>query len=253
MYYNKNNKKDVSFENIVFGRNAVLELLKANRRTLNKIMVSRTARGNIISKIIDIAKQKNVLIHSVPPEKLDKFSRQSQGIAAEVSPIIYLDLLDLINMAKRSLNPLLVILDGIEDPHNLGAIIRNCVAFGADGVIIPKWRAASVNETVAKSSAGAIEHISISKVSNLNQAITLLKDNNFWIVGAENGNQTLDTIDLPSPLVVIIGSEGFGLHDLTKRNCDYLISIPQKNTISSLNASCASAVILYEISKRLNN
>ncbi|MDR1418348.1 MAG: 23S rRNA (guanosine(2251)-2'-O)-methyltransferase RlmB [Endomicrobium sp.] len=251
--YTKNNKKDVSFENIVFGRNTVLELLKATRRTVNKIMVSKTARGSIVSEIINIAKQKNIALHSVPPEKLDKFSQQSQGIAAEVSPIDYLDLLDLINRAKHSIKPLLVILDGIEDPHNLGAIIRNCVAFGADGVIIPKWRAVGVNEVVAKSSAGAIEHIPISKVSNLNQAITLLKDNNFWIVGAENGSQTLETIDLSFPLAVIIGSEGFGLHDLTKKNCDYLISIPQKSTISSLNASCASAVILYEISKRLNS
>jgi 23S rRNA (guanosine2251-2'-O)-methyltransferase len=251
--YSKNNKKNVSFENIVFGRNAVLELLKANVRTVNKIMVSKTARGNVVSEIINIAKQKNIALHSVPPEKLDKFSQQSQGVAAEVSPIVYLDLLDLINRAERSIKPLLVILDGIEDPHNLGAIIRNCVAFGADGIIIPKWRAVGINETVAKSSAGAIEYIPISKVSNLNQAITLLKNNNFWIVGAENGNQVLETIDLPFPLAVIIGSEGFGLHDLTKKNCDYLISIPQKNTISSLNASCASAVILYELSKRLKN
>ncbi|MDR0723640.1 MAG: hypothetical protein LBF23_00420, partial [Endomicrobium sp.] len=162
--YNKNNKEDVLFENIVFGRNTVLELLKANKRSVNKIMVSKTARGNIISEIIDIAKQKNIALHSVPPEKLDKFSQQSQGIAAEVSPIVYVELLDLINKAKGSTKPLLVILDGIEDPHNLGAIIRNCVAFRADGVIIPKWRAVGVNETVAKSSAGAIEHIPISKV-----------------------------------------------------------------------------------------
>ncbi|MDR1522803.1 MAG: 23S rRNA (guanosine(2251)-2'-O)-methyltransferase RlmB [Endomicrobium sp.] len=245
----KNNKKDILLENIVFGRNAVYELLKAHKRTVNKIMISKTARGNTISEIISIAKQKGIAVHSVPPEKLDKFSQQSQGIAAEVSPIVYLDILDLIKKAKQSPKSLLVILDGIEDPHNLGAIIRNCVAFGADGVIIPKWRAVSVNETASKSSAGAIEHIPISKVSNLNQAITLLKDNNFWIAGAENGSQTLGTIDLPFPLAVIIGSEGFGLHDLTKKNCDYLISISQKNTISSLNASCASAVILYELFK----
>ncbi|MDR2066600.1 MAG: 23S rRNA (guanosine(2251)-2'-O)-methyltransferase RlmB [Endomicrobium sp.] len=249
--YNKNIEKDTSFQNVVFGRNAVKELLKANKRTINKVMVSKTARGNVVSEIISIAKQKNIAVHSVPPEKLDKFSQQSQGIVAEVSPVVYLDLLNLINKAKQSLKPLLVILDGIEDPHNLGAIIRNCVAFGANGVIIPKWRAVSVTETVSKSSAGAIEHISISRVSNLSQTITLLKDNGFWIAGAENGSQTLGIIDLPFPLAVIIGSEGFGLHDLTKKNCDYLVSIPQKNTISSLNASCASAIILYEISKKM--
>ncbi|GHT05015.1 23S rRNA (guanosine(2251)-2'-O)-methyltransferase RlmB [Endomicrobiia bacterium] len=246
--YSKNNSR--SSKNVVCGRNPVLELLKAARRTVNKIMVSRTARGVVISEIINLAKQKGIALHSVPPEKLDKFSESSQGIVAEVSPVQYTELSDLIERSKKSLKPLLVILDGLEDPHNLGAIIRNCVAFGADGVIIPKWRAAGVNETVSKSSAGAVEHISISRVENTNQAIGLLKENSFWIVGAENGGRILEKIDLPFPLAVIIGSEGFGLHSLTKKNSDFLISIPQENIISSLNASCASAVILYEIAKK---
>ncbi|MDR2436950.1 MAG: 23S rRNA (guanosine(2251)-2'-O)-methyltransferase RlmB [Endomicrobium sp.] len=247
---NKNDRKELQLENIIYGRNPVLELLKAGKRTVNKLIISQTARGTVISDIIDLAKQKDIAIHSVPPEKLDRFSEQSQGVAVEVSPTKYLDLKDLIKQSKASTKPLLVIIDGIEDPHNLGAIIRNAVAFGADGVIIPKWRAVGVNETVSKASAGAVEHISISKVVNINHSIDLLKENNFWIAGAENGGQSLETLDLPFPLAVIIGSEGLGLHHLTRKNCDLLISIPQKSTISSLNASCASAVILYEIFKK---
>ena len=249
-----NAKKDFS-ENIVFGRNPVLELLRAGKRTVNKIMVAQTARGNSVTEIINLAKSKGIAIHNVPPEKLDKYSENSQGIAAEVSAMEYVEISDLIALSKKNDKPLLVILDGIEDPHNLGAIIRNCAAFGADGVIIPKWRAAGVNETVAKASAGAIEHIPVSKVVNTNQTIDLLKKQGFWIAGAENGGQNLEEAKLPFPLAIIIGSEGFGLHSLTKKNCDFLISIPQTNIISSLNASCASAVILYELSKkrRFNN
>jgi 23S rRNA (guanosine2251-2'-O)-methyltransferase len=245
----KKNKPEL-LENIVYGRNSVFELLKAGKRTVNKLMVAKTARGTRILEIINLAKQKGIAVHTTLPEKLDKFSGNSQGIAAEVSPIEYTKLTDLIAKAKQSPKSLLVILDGIEDPHNLGAIIRNCVAFGANGVIIPKWRAVGVNETVSKVSAGAIEHISISKVANVNQAINLLKENNFWIAGVENGGHLLEVANLIFPLAVIIGSESSGIHSLIKKSCDFLISIPQENIISSLNASCASAIILYEVAKK---
>jgi 23S rRNA (guanosine2251-2'-O)-methyltransferase len=238
---------------MVYGRNPVLELLKAGKRQINKILISQTARGDAISEIIKLAKTKGIALHNVPPDRLDRFSENSQGIAAEVSAIDYIEIEDLIDTAKKNPNPLLVLLDSIEDPHNLGAIIRNCVAFGAHGVVIPKWRAAGVNDTVSKTSAGAVEHISISRVSNLNQTIDLLKEKGFWIAGAENGEKDIRNADLPFPLALIIGSEGSGLHRLVKEKCDYLISIPQKNTISSLNASCAAAVILYEITKANDN
>jgi 23S rRNA (guanosine2251-2'-O)-methyltransferase len=249
--HKENNDHD-PFKSITYGRNSVLELLKAGKRTVNKLLISQTARGAVISEIINLAKQKGIAIYNVPPEKLDIFSKTSQGIVAEASPVEYVELSDLIQKSKQSSKPLLVILDGIEDPHNLGAIIRNCAAFGADGVIIPKWRAIGVTEAVSKTSAGAVEHIAISKVANINHAICLLKENNFWIVGAENDRQTLKEADLPFPLAIIIGSEGLGLHNLTKKNCDFLISIPHKNIVSSLNASCASAVILYEIANKRN-
>jgi len=234
----------------VYGRNPVLELLKAGKRNVNKIMLSQTAKGRAVSEIVSLAGQKGVIIHNVPPKKLNRFSENSQGVVAEISSVRYIELADLIKKAEKSSKPLLVLLDGIEDPHNLGAVIRNCVAFGADGVIIPERRAAGVNESVSKSSAGALEYISISRVVNFNRTINLLKKEGFWIAGAENNEQMLEKTDLPFPLAVVIGSEGFGLHNLTKKNCDFLISIPQINTISSLNASCASAVILYELAKK---
>jgi 23S rRNA (guanosine2251-2'-O)-methyltransferase len=251
MCKNINNRKKLSHGNIIYGRNSVLELLKVGRRTVNKLMISQTARGSVVTKIINLAKQKSIAVHTVPPEKFDRFSEKSQGVAVEVSPIEYIELEDLIKQSRALPKSLLVILDGIEDPHNLGAIVRNCVAFGANGIIIPKWRAVGVNETVSKTSAGAVEHVSISKVANINRALDLLKENNFWIAGAAvNGGQSLKDADLVFPLAIIIGSEGFGLRGLTKKHCDFLISIPQKSIISSLNASCACAVILYEIYKK---
>jgi 23S rRNA (guanosine2251-2'-O)-methyltransferase len=242
--------KNTALNDVVYGRNPVLELLRAGKRTVNKIMLAQTARGTAIDEIVAITKAKGIALHCVPPEKLDKFGENSQGVAAEVSAMEYIELEDLIEKAGQSKNPLLAVLDGIEDPHNLGAIIRNCAAFGSDGVIIPKWRAAGVNETVAKASAGAVEHIPVSRVINTNRAIETLKKRGFWIAGAENGGQDLEEAELPFPLAVIIGSEGSGLHNLVKKNCDFLISIRQTNLISSLNASCASAVILYELSKK---
>lgn len=237
----------------LFGRNAVLEAIKSGNRTINKILISKTAHGSSISEIIKLAKMKGIVINNVPPEKLDKFEQENtQGVVAEVSSINYVELDDLIDTVKDKQNGLLLLLDSIEDPHNLGAIIRNAVCFGVDGVIIPKWRSATINETVERTSAGAIEHIKIARVTNSSQAILKLKDNGFWVLGAENGNNSITNTKIPFPAVLIMGSEGFGIHQKIKEKCDFVITIPQKNTISSLNVSCASAVILYEISKQIS-
>lgn len=237
----------------LFGRNAVLEAIKSGNRTINKILISKTAHGSSISEIIKLAKMKGIVINNVPPEKLDKFEQENtQGVVAEVSSINYVELEELIDIVKNKQNGLLLLLDSIEDPHNLGAIIRNAVCFGVDGVIIPKWRSATVNETVERTSAGAIEHIKIARVTNSSQAILKLKDNGFWVLGAENGNNSITDTKIPFPAVLIMGSEGFGIHQKIKEKCDFVITIPQKNTISSLNVSCASAVILYEISKQIS-
>lgn len=237
----------------IFGRNAVLEAIKSGNRTINKILISKTAHGSSISEIIKLAKSNGIVINNVPPEKLDKFEQENtQGVVAEVSATNYVELEDLINVVKNKKNGLLVLLDSIEDPHNLGAIVRNAVCFGADGIILPKWRSATINETVERTSAGAIEHIKIARVTNSSQAILKLKDNGFWILGAENGNDNITNTKIPFPAVLVMGSEGFGIHQKIKEKCDFLITIPQKNTISSLNVSCASAVILYEIFKQQN-
>jgi 23S rRNA (guanosine2251-2'-O)-methyltransferase len=237
----------------LFGRNAVLEAIKSGNRTINKILISKTAHGSSISEIIKLAKMKGIVINNVPPEKLDKFEQENtQGVVAEVSSINYVELDDLIDTVKDKQNGLLLLLDSIEDPHNLGAIIRNAVCFGVDGVIIPKWRSATINETVERTSAGAIEHIKIARVTNSSQAILKLKDNGFWVLGAENGNNSITNTKIPFPAVLIMCSEGFGIHQKIKEKCDFVITIPQKNTISSLNVSCASAVILYEISKQIS-
>ena len=234
----------------IFGRNAVIEAIKSGNRTINNISISKTAHGSSISEIIKLAKTKGIVINSVPPEKFDKFEQENtQGVVAEVSSINYVELEDLMNIAKNKEKGLLLLLDGIEDPHNLGAIIRNAVCFGVDGVIIPKWRSATINETVERTSAGAIEHMKIARVTNSSQAILKLKDNGFWILGAENGNNSIANTKVPFPAVLVMGSEGFGIHQKIKEKCDFIITIPQKSTISSLNVSCASAVILYEISK----
>ena len=238
----------------LFGRNAVLEAIKSGNRTINKILISKTAHGSSISEIIKLAKAKGIVINNVPPEKLDKFEQENtQGVVAEVSATNYVELEDLMDTVKNKQNGLLLLLDSIEDPHNLGAIIRNAVCFGVDGVIIPKWRSATINETVERTSAGAIEHIKIARVTNSSQAILKLKDNGFWILGAENGNNSITDTKVPFPAVLVMGSEGFGIHQKIKEKCDLIITIPQKSTISSLNVSCASAVILYEIFKQISN
>ena len=235
---------------IISGRNPVRELLKAGTQTINKIYLSRQAKGEAITEIIALAKEKGIPLHHVPPEKFDKMCPENnQGVGAEISNFVYLELPELWEKIKDKPNPVLVVLDGIEDPHNLGAIIRNAVVFGADGVVIAKWRSAGVNDTVSRTSAGAIEHIPVARVTNIAQAISDIKDLGIWVAGAEGGegNKSIREEKFAFPLAIVIGSEGEGLHDLVKKRCDYLISIPQTDKISSMNASCAAAVILYEV------
>jgi len=235
----------------ITGRNPVIELLKAGQKTVNKILLSRQAHGEPVKEIVKLARDKKIPIHNVPPEKFDSLGiEDTQGVAAEVSTAVYLELEELWNQVKGKEKPLLVILDGIEDPHNLGAIIRNAVVFGADGIVFGKWRAAGMTETVSRTSAGAVEHISIARVTNIAESISWLKKQGVWCVGAEVGGKSVAEDKFQFPMAVVIGSEGEGLHRLVKERCDYLVSIPQTNKISSLNASCAAAVVLYEVFKQ---
>ena len=230
------------------GRNSVRELLKAGKTTVNKILISKQAHGSAIEEIIELAKERKIPVHHVPPEKLDNLKiENNQGVAAEVSSVDYLELDELCEKIKGKQNALIVVLDGIEDPHNLGAIIRSAVTFGADGIVIGKWRQAGMTETVFRTSAGASEHAAIARVTNIAESVNRLKELGYWVLGAEKGYKDIREEKLAFPLVLVIGSEGQGLHRLVKERCDTLVSIPQTSTISSLNASCAATVLLYEV------
>jgi 23S rRNA (guanosine2251-2'-O)-methyltransferase len=234
----------------IFGRNPVLEALRSDDVTVNKIIVSKTAQGSAIKEILTLAKLKKIPVHHVPPEKFDAFQNDNnQGVAAETSPLEYLDLYGLIEKTKDERKRVFVVLDSIEDPHNLGAIARNAVAFGASGIVIGKWRSSNITQTVIKTSAGAIEHIPVARVSNIAETVSRLKEEGFMIVGAETGGTPLSEIQFSFPLAIVIGSEGEGLQRLIKERCDNIVSIPQTGRISSLNASCASAIVLYEVFK----
>lgn len=235
----------------VSGRNAVRELLRSRQQTVNKIYVSRTARGSAIDDVIALAREQKVPVHHVPAEKTDALSPgNNQGIVAEIAAGAYLDLDDLLKLVADKPDLLLVLLDGIEDPHNLGAIIRNAVAFGAHGMIIGKWRCASITGTVLKTSAGASEHIPIARVTNIAETVSALKERGIWVIGTDQTGAPLAKQTFGYPLCIVIGSEGEGMHRLVKERCDAVVAIPQTTTISSLNASCASAVILYELFRR---
>lgn len=234
----------------IVGRNPVLEVLKAEKE-IDKIYVSKGELKGSIKKIISIAKDKNIVIQYVDKKKLDQIAPgvNHQGVAALVTPYDYYSIDDILNKAKESKElPFIIILDGIEDPHNLGAIIRTAECAGVHGIIIPKRRAAHVTETVYKSSAGAVEHMLIAKVSNIPSTIDRLKDDGLWIYGADaNGENYYFDTELKGPVALVIGSEGKGISKLVKEKCDFLVKIPMYGKISSLNASNAASILIYEV------
>ncbi len=235
----------------ISGRNPVRELLKAGNKTVNKILLSVMAHGTAIEEIVELARERKIPIHNVPSAKLDQISAENnQGIVAEIASANYLDIDELWEKIRNEPKPFLVILDGIEDPHNLGAIIRSSVTFGANGIVIGKWRAAGLTETVSKTSAGASEYIPIARVTNIAECVNQLKEKGFWVAGAEGNNKPIEDERFSFPLALVIGSEGKGISRLVKERCDILVSIAQTSKISSLNASCAAAVVLYEVYKQ---
>ncbi len=244
------------FHDQVEGRNAVIELLESGR-DINKIFISNGEKHGSINKIINMAKQRKVLITEVNKAKLKEMAKTEnyQGVIAIVPPFEYCDVDDIIEEAKkRNEPPFIVILDGIEDPHNLGSIIRTAETAGVHGIIIPKRRAASVNSTVAKVSAGAVEYMKIARVNNLNETIKSLKENGIWICGTDISTNTYyDKQDFTGPIAIIIGNEGFGISRLVKENCDFLVKIPMKGKITSLNAAVSAGIVIYEAVKQKKN
>ncbi len=235
---------------IIEGRNPVLELLKAGR-SINKILLaSNVQRHSVIAEILNLAKTRGTPVEFVDESVIHRlsFTSASQGIIAYVSPKEYVSLDDLlsVSMSKKE-SPLYCILDGIEDPQNLGAILRTADATGFHGLVVRERRAVGLTPIVAKSSAGAIEYIPVARVANISQSIEFLKKANVWIIGIDMaGSVNYNKIDYKMPTAIVIGNEGNGLSDLVRKRCDTVASIPMKGKISSLNASVATAIVMYE-------
>ena len=241
------------YQDIVEGRNAVTELLKSDK-DINKIFVQRGEKHGSINQIISLAKSKKIVIVEVDKSKLDVMSqtKNHQGIIAVVPPFEYSDIDEILEYAKsKEEDPFVVILDGIEDVHNLGSIIRTAETAGVHGIIIPKRRGALVNSTVSKTSAGAVQYMKIARVNNLNDAIKELKDKGLWIYGTDmDAKNYYYEEKLLGPIALVVGSEGFGISNLVKKNCDVLIKIPMKGRITSLNASVSAGIVMYEVVKQ---
>lgn len=245
------NADENSYEDIVAGRNAVLELLKSGK-DINKLFVERGEKHGSINEIIAKAKDARVVTVEVDKTKLDQMAENHQGVVAIVPPFNYCEVEEILQEAQNRMeDPFILILDGIEDPHNLGSIIRTAETAGVHGIIIPKRRTAQVNSTVVKVSTGATNYVKIARVNNLNETIKKLKDSGLWVIGTDGEAKTLYyNQDLKGPLAIIIGSEGFGMSKLVKENADILIKIPMKGKITSLNASVSAGIVIYEAVKQ---
>lgn len=235
---------------MIIGRNPVIEALK-NGREVDKLCVS-SKEGSMV-KILAMAKERAVPVITVERAALDRMSggRPHQGVIAFVSAYRYAEMADIFALAeKRGEDPFIVILDNIEDPHNLGAIMRTAECAGAHGIIIPRRHACGLTEVVAKASAGAIEYVPCVKVTNLVRTIKTLQEQGFWVAACDMGGQPYYRADLRGKLAVVIGSEGAGISKLTRETCDFVVSMPMVGKINSLNASNAAAVVLYEVRKQ---
>jgi 23S rRNA (guanosine2251-2'-O)-methyltransferase len=233
----------------IYGINAVTEALKAQKRSFEWVGMAKERHDIRLQRLIEDCRKAGVPVKYLSRVELDRMAGTAahQGVVAVTSAKQYSDLDDVVG-GKRGQYTLVVVLDGVEDPHNLGAILRTADAAGADGVVIPERRAASVTGTVTKASAGASEHLPIAKVTNISRTVEELKERNVWTVGLdERSKKTYDELDYKMDCALVLGSEGKGLHDLVKRKCDFLVSIPMLGKVPSLNVSVAAAVVLYEI------
>ncbi len=239
-------------EDLIAGRNAVLELLKGSR-SVNRLMVANGASEGSVREIVAVAKERGINVQFYERSKLDAMAPgiRHQGVLAQVPPVQYAELEDILAVAEqRQEPPFIVLLDELEDPHNLGAILRTADAAGVHGVLIPKHRSCPLSATVAKTSAGAVEHVPVARVGNLVQTIKKLKEQGLWVAAADmDGKDYYDT-DLTGPLLLIIGSEGQGVGRLVKEQCDFVVRIPMVGKINSLNASVAGSILMYEAMKQ---
>src|SRR2546423_13919940 len=233
----------------IYGINSVTEALKARGRNFEWVGMAKERHDIRLQRLIEDCRRLSVPVRFLQRTELDRMAGNAahQGVVAVTSAKQYSDLDDVVG-GKRGNHSLLVVLDGVEDPHNLGAILRTADAAGANGMVIPERRAASVTGTVTKASAGASEHLPIAKVTNIARTVEELKEQNLWTIGLdEHGKQTYDSLDYNMDCALILGAEGKGLHELVKRKCDFLVSIPMLGKVPSLNVSVAAAIVLYEI------
>lgn len=240
-------------ENILTGRNPVTEALRSGR-TIDKLMVQTGAEGSV-KVILALAKERGIPVHFVKRAALDRVAgmESHQGVAAFVASARESSLDEMLALAKgRGEPPFLILLDGIEDPHNLGAIIRTAECAGAHGVLMPKRHSAGMTDTVARSSAGAVEYLPWARVSNLTQTIDHLKSLGIWVAACDMDGSPMHAADLRGPLALVIGGEGSGIGRLVRAHCDFAVRIPMKGRISSLNASNAAAVLMYEAVRQRN-
>lgn len=241
------------YQDQVEGRNAVLELLESGK-DINKIFIEKGDKQGSINKIIAKARERKIVITEVDKFKFASMAqtKNAQGVIATIPPFDYCEVCDIINFAKeKNEAPFIIILDEIEDPHNFGSIIRTAETAGVHGIIIPKRRAVSVTSTVNKVSCGAVEHMKIARVNNINDVINSLKKDGIWVCGTDmEAKDFYYEQDLTGPIAIVIGSEGHGMTRLVKENCDFLIKIPMKGKITSLNASVSAGIVIYEALKQ---
>ena len=239
-------------EDIVFGRNAVMETVKSNT-TIECLYITNGAKEGSINSILGLAKEKKIVVKEVDRKKLDSLSggMVHQGIVAKITPYSYYEVSDILNDAKeKGESPFVIILDELEDPHNLGSIIRTAELCGVHGIIIPKRRNVGITSTVFKSSVGAIEHVKVAKVTNINSVIDDLKEEGIWVYAADiDGTEYSYEVDFSGGCALVIGSEGRGISKLTLKKCDKIIKIPMVGKINSLNASVAGGIMMYEVLK----
>jgi len=237
---------------VIYGIHAVEEALKSRGRAFEYVAVARDRKDAKLQKIIDSCRSAGVAVRFESREHLNRIAKAAthQGVVAIAAQKKYIDVEDIL-ANKRGAHSFIVVLDGVEDPHNLGAVLRTADAAGADGVVIPERRAVGVNATVVKASAGASEHVPVAKVTNIARTIEELKSRNIWVVGLdERGTKFYDEIDYKMDCAVVLGAEGQGVHELVRKKCDYLVKIPMLGAVSSLNVSVAGAVVMYEVARQ---
>jgi len=243
-------------EEIIGGKHSVIEALKSGR-TINKIWIAENAQKHLTQPIIIEAKKLGIVIQQVDKRKLDKMApdMQHQGVVAQVAPYAYAEVEDILRVAEdKGEAPFILLLDEIEDPHNLGSILRTADCTGVHGVIVPKRRSAQVTATVSKTSAGAAEYVPVARVTNLGQTIDSLKEKGVWVVGTDVSAAAgiYETNVFDGPVAIVIGNEGKGMGRLIREKCDVLIKLPMNGQINSLNASVAAGVVMYEVLRRRN-